>query len=748
MAEAARPARPNRLAGSASPYLRQHAYQPVDWYPWGAEAIERARREDRPILLSVGYSACHWCHVMAHESFDDPEVARVMNELFVCVKVDREERPDVDQVYQLVCQLLTGQGGWPLTVFLTPDLKPFYAGTYFPPRPRFGRPAFVEVLEACARAYRERRQELLRHADRLAEAARAALNPVAPRGATGLWASARDNAAGRPGAGGPSAQALVQAAEALLSAADGQAGGFGRAPKFPHATGLELLWRVAWRFGHEGARRHLAFTLEAMAAGGIYDHVGGGFHRYAVDRWWQVPHFEKMLYDNALLAPLYARVGRWLGRPGLVEVARGTLDFLLEEMRLDAGGFAASLDADSPDGEGRPAEGHFYRWTAQEVREAVGDPELAAAVCAEYGIGHLTARAGPEGAAGMAPAGLSPGDGPPGWLEEAATVVSRWPGAALTAPPAAPPGGEVGGGRQGPGGAAEAGRAQAAALSEALRRMKAYRQARRARPARDEKVVLAWHALTLSAMVSGFEAAVRPDPKRYLRAAEEGWAFVFERMRDPSGGLLHTPAGPGAGQAIPAFADDYAFLIHAGLDLYRCTQQEAYLQRAAELADEARRRFAQDGVYWLSSERHGSPLARSRDIWDQVTPSANAAMAAAHARLAALLDDPSHLEQGQRIVETFWPVMREQVSGTAGMWCALDRLDGGTACVTVYSEDLEGVREALARLVGLAHPGLEVRWRRGEGEPRYILCVGTACRNPEAHLEAVLTQLQPAEHRA
>lgn len=703
MPESAGARKPNRLVDSTSPYLRQHAYNPVDWYPWGPEAIERARRENRPILLSIGYSACHWCHVMAHESFEDNEIARLMNEQFVCIKVDREQRPDVDQVYQVVCQLLTGQGGWPLTVFLTPDLMPYYAGTYFPPRPRFGRPGFPQVLEACARAYRERPEEVRRQAARLAEAVGQVLDPAGSvqREAEG---PGEGREAAQPAGQEPSAGELVTAAGALLRQADREAGGFGGAPKFPHACGLELLLRAAWRFGHRPSLDHLLLTLQRMALGGVFDQVGGGFHRYAVDRWWQLPHFEKMLYDNALLVPLYVRVGLWQ-RPALLSVAARTLDFMLDEMRLPGGGFAASLDADSPGADGRPEEGAFYRWRPDEVKAALQDDRLAEEICLRFAIG-------PQAALHLERVAR---DGPPGWTEEAQTVPGHMPG--LPEP--------------------DLGR-----LGEAWSRMKAYRRQHRQPPARDGKVLLGWHSLALSALVAGYQAGIGSAPERYLRAAGEGWEFVEERLTHPKLGLLHTPAA--GAEAVPAFADDHAFLIHAALDLYRCTQRRTYLDRAAELSEQAVSRFCENGVYFLSSAEHRSPLARPRDLWDQATPSPNAAMAAAHARLFALLDDPQQLERGRRVIEACWPVMVQHVSATAALWCALDSLDGGSATVTLLAPQLDQVRGTLARLVGLPHPALEVRWQPEPGGVRFVLCRGTVCNPPDSDVERVVERLTPA----
>ena len=552
-----------------------------------------------------------------------------------------------------------------------------------------------------------------RQAGRLAEAVRQVLEPLAaaqrvgwPEGPSGEAGDglARGDAAGRGSA--PSARALVAAAEALLHQADAEAGGFGRAPKFPHATGLELLWRASFRFGHRRSWDHLVLTLERMALGGIFDQVGGGFHRYAVDRWWQVPHFEKMLYDNALLVPLYVRVGRAAARPEFLEVAGRTLDFLLDEMRVPGGGFASSLDADSPGRDGRPEEGFFYRWSPEEVREAVGDPALADELCLAFGIG-------PQAALHLER--VLP-DGPPGWTGEARTVPGHMPGQP---------------------------RPDLSRFRAALARMQAYRHRHRQPPARDDKVLLGWHSLAISALVAGYQGGVGEDPSRYLRAAEEAWAFVQEHLTDPRLGLLHVQRS--ASQPVAAFSDDYAFLIHAALDLFRCTQDRAYLEKAAELADEAARRFGQDGVYLLSSAEHASPLARSCDVWDEATPSPNAAMAAAHARLFAYLDDPGHLERGLRVVEAAWPLMLRQVSGTAGLWCALDSLDGGAAVVSILASQLEPVREAIRRLLALPHPALEVRWQPDPDDVRFVVCVGAACREPERDLEAVLAALKPKE---
>ncbi|MDP3182652.1 MAG: thioredoxin domain-containing protein [Desulfobaccales bacterium] len=340
--------RPNRLAQATSPYLRQHAHNPVDWYPWSPEALETARREDKPIFLSIGYSTCHWCHVMAHECFENPAIAALMNEHFINIKLDREERPDLDETYMNVVQLLTGRGGWPLSVFLTPDLKPFYGGTYFPPEDRAGLPGFSRLLLAMSQAYRKNQEQI------------AALS--------GKLLSQLQIMGEMPGtAGEPDPEQVSQAAQRLLADIDPQHGGLGSAPKFPRSLELGFLLHYYRFWGEAQALEKLAFTLEKMARGGIYDQLGGGFHRYTVDAAWVVPHFEKMLYDNALLAPLYLALYQLTGSPLARRIAGETLDFVLRDMHAPQGGFYAAWDADS-EGE----EGKYYVWSLAEVEKIVG----------------------------------------------------------------------------------------------------------------------------------------------------------------------------------------------------------------------------------------------------------------------------------------------------------------------------------------------------------------------------------------
>ncbi len=346
MSEPSRPT--NRLIHETSPYLLQHAHNPVDWYPWGEEALEAARSEDKPIFLSIGYSACHWCHVMEHESFEDPEIAEVMNRHFINIKVDREERPDLDQIYMQAVLALTGQGGWPMSVFLTPDGRPFFGGTYWPPEAKYGRAGFPQILEAVQDAWQNKRGELDEQAGRLT----AAMIEEAERLGEQQTLSK---------------DLLDNAASQLLRYADPANGGFGRAPKFPHPFDLRVLLRIWKRFGNQEALDHVILTLDKMAQGGIYDHLGGGFHRYSTDAHWLVPHFEKMLYDNALLVPAYLEAYQATGEERFANVVRETLDYVLREMTQPRGGFYSTQDADS-EGE----EGKFFVWTSQEIEAILG----------------------------------------------------------------------------------------------------------------------------------------------------------------------------------------------------------------------------------------------------------------------------------------------------------------------------------------------------------------------------------------
>src|SRR3989454_7062047 len=503
----------NRLARETSPYLRQHAHNPVDWYPWGDEAQQRARTEDRPIFLSIGYSSCHWCHVMERESFEDAGIAALMNERFVNIKVDREERPDLDEIYMAATQMLTGQGGWPNSVFLTPDLKPFFAGTYFPPASRGGRPGFADVLRAVSEAYGSKKDDVKRMADEVAGQI-ARLSEMAPSNQVMTIAL------------------LNRAFGELAGRFDNAEGGFGGAPKFPHSMDVSFLLRYHRRTRNPEALRMAVLSLEKMARGGMYDQVGGGFHRYAVDAKWLVPHFEKMLYDNALLSRVYLEAAQAVGRLGVSaalpsggpataaffkDVARDTFEWVLREMTSPEGGFYSSLDADS-EGE----EGKYYVWTPQEIVQVLGQQE-AGLFCNVYGI---------------APGGnFEHGRSIPHLARSMAQVGSDL--------------------------RMEEGELRLRMASARARLLKS--REGRVRPGRDEKILADWNGLMISALAFGSRVL---DEPRWADAAGRAARLVLDRMvRD--GRLLHSFMDRGARH--PACLTDHAFLLAAFLDLYETT---------------------------------------------------------------------------------------------------------------------------------------------------------------------------------
>jgi uncharacterized protein YyaL (SSP411 family) len=565
--------RANRLADATSPYLLQHAANPVDWYEWGPEAFARAAERDVPILLSVGYAACHWCHVMAHESFEDAETASIMNEHFVSVKVDREERPDVDAVYMDAVQAMTGQGGWPMTVFLTPEGEPFYAGTYFPDTPRHGMPSFRQILLALAEAWRERRSEVAGQGRRVSEALRQGL-------------------AGRASTE-PLTDALLQEAlHGLRASFDPAWGGFGGAPKFPQSMTLEFLLRMHLR-GEPEALGMVARTLDRMAAGGMHDQLGGGFHRYSVDDRWHVPHFEKMLYDNALLARLYLHGWQVTGDAAYRRVAERTLDYLLREMRHADGGFFSSQDADS---EG--VEGRFFVWSYRELVD-VASPH-GEAVAAYLG-------AIPEG---------------------------NWEGTNVLWTPR--PMGEV---------ASEAAiepDALAEAVDAALVRLLAARE-RRVHPAVDDKILAAWNGLAIAAFAEAGRSLGEP---RYTDAAIAAGEFVLARMVDAEGRLHRSwrenrTSGPG-------FLEDHAMMAWAALELYESTFDPAWMRRARTLADRLIESFADagGGGFYQTPADAGDLLVRPKELFDNAVPSGNSVAADVLQRLSLFTGDPAYERAG------------------------------------------------------------------------------------------------------
>ncbi|MFI9099605.1 thioredoxin domain-containing protein [Streptomyces fildesensis] len=563
----------NRLSRSTSPYLLQHADNPVDWWPWGAEAFAEARERGVPLLLSVGYSSCHWCHVMAHESFEDETVAAYLNEHFVPVKVDREERPDVDAVYMEAVQAATGQGGWPMTVFLTPDAEPFYFGTYFPPEPRHGMASFQQVLEGVHAAWRDRRDEV---------------DEVAARIVKDL--GERQSAYGASVT--PGAKELDAALAGLVREYDADNGGFGGAPKFPASMAVEFLLRHHARTGSEDALRMAADSCEAMARGGIYDQLGGGFARYAVDRTWTVPHFEKMLYDNALLCRVYAHLWRSTGSELARRVALETADFMVRELRTHEGGFASALDADSDRADGSHAEGAFYAWTPAELREALGEQDAAFAA-AHFGV---TAE---------------------GTFEEGASVLQL---------------------------AADGAPGDADRVASVRERLLAARE-ERPRPGRDDKVVAAWNGLAIAALAETGAYFDRPD---LVRAALDAADVLVRVHMDNSGRLARTSRDGVAGDNSGVL-EDYADVAEGFLALAAVTAEGVWLDFAGLFLDSVLHHFAApDGTLYDTADDAETLIRRPQDPTDNATPSGWTAAAGALLSYAAHTGSSAHREAAER----------------------------------------------------------------------------------------------------
>ncbi len=604
----------NRLADETSPYLLQHKDNPVDWYPWGDEALERARALDRPLLVSVGYSACHWCHVMAHESFEDPRVATLMNEHFVCIKVDREERPDVDAVCMEACQTMTGQGGWPLNAFLTPEQAPFYVGTYYPPEPRHGMPSWPTVLTAVAEAWDQRRDE------------------VREQGAQVLGSL---GAASRlPASEEPITQPVLDEAVAgVRQLYDPVNGGFGGAPKFPQASLIEFLLA-------RGEREMSLATLRAMAIGGIYDQVGGGFSRYAVDATWTVPHFEKMLYDNALLARAYLHGWQVSGEPLFRRVCEETLDWALREMHGPEGGFCSALDADS---EG--VEGKFYVWTLGELRAALDDDALAADAIAFFG----------------------------------ATESGNFDGANVLE------------GRGGPAGSTPE------RLPEI--RCKLYgARAERVRPGMDDKRLTSWNALMISALAQTGAALERAD---YVAGAVACAEFVLGELRDDGAHPPRLLRSWKDGRAhIDGYLEDHAYLLEALLTLYEATFEARWYHEARAVADAMISRFADDenGGFFTTAADQETGFARRRDLDDSPTPAGGSAAAFGLLRLARLTGEFEYERRALGVLRVLAPIVGRHPHGFGHVLQAIDFYLAPVREVAIVADSGDGGRE-LARVV-------------------------------------------------
>jgi uncharacterized protein len=666
------------LAGASSPYLRQHATNPVDWYPWSAEALERARGEDKPLFVSIGYAACHWCHVMAHESFEDSETAAALSRSFVSVKVDREERPDVDAVYMAAVQAMTGSGGWPMSVFCTPDGRPFFAGTYFPPTDRHGLPAFRRIVESIADAWRSRRSEVESQADALA-------------GAVAREALVVDHlAATSPPTGHPSWEGLLERIVGELGERfDPGWGGFGGAPKFPRPTLVELCLRHHRRTGDRRSLTMATTTLDAMAAGGIYDHLEGGFARYSTDQRWLVPHFEKMLTDQALLARAYLHAWQAVGTPAYLQVVNETLDYVCSSLSAPQGGLSASVDADAAG-----VEGGHATWTPSEVRQALADAGLEGAekaVCDWYGI---TEHGNWEGR----------------------NVLHRPLGAPLERPP------DI----------------------EAARRALLAARRRRPQPARDDKVLTEWNAMFIATLA---EAAAVCGSDRWRASALSLAEHLFRRNRRADLRWLRSPAGED-GAAVTAFAADHAWVAECCTRLAELTGEATWIRRAEAVATALLGRFWDDehGGLFTTADDAERLIVRAKDVVDGAVPSANSAAAVALLRLAALTGGEQWRRAGERIVELATPLLDTQALAVADLGPAVAFLHNGSE--VVVAGDRPDLLGAVRRhwlpdsVLAWGDRTTSPIWE-GRTDGAAYVCRNFVCQRPAGDVESLEAQLVP-----
>jgi uncharacterized protein YyaL (SSP411 family) len=679
----------NRLANETSPYLLQHKDNPVDWHPWGEEALKRAREEDKPVLLSVGYSACHWCHVMERESFEDDETARMMNEHFVNVKVDREERPDIDSIYMAAVQALTRHGGWPMTVFLTPDGAPFYGGTYFPPVPSRGMPSFQQLLLSIADAYENHREEVLQSAQSVRDYLQASTAAVMPETEA------------------TSTELLDRAADALLSQLDRRFGGFGGAPKFPQAMNLEVLLRHHYRTGERSALDGVELTCRQMAQGGIYDQLGGGFSRYAVDEYWLVPHFEKMLYDNALLSRLYLETYQATKDAFYRRIAEETLDYVLRDMTSEEGGFYSAEDADS-EGE----EGKFYVWTPEELAAAL-DPDEASLAARYWDV---TGRGNFEG--------------------KNILHVARPPEAVAD---------EFG-----------------LSTEELWERIAGIRaklfaaREERVRPGRDEKILAAWNGLMLRSLALAARVTGRED---YRKAAIENATFIVERMKED--GRIHRSYKDGRAR-FNGYLEDYAMVADGLVALYEATFETRWLVEADALMEAVSELFWNEGkrAFYDTPADHEELVTRPRDVYDNAAPSGTSVVTEVLLKLALFLDRGDYRQRAEDVLEELAGGMEKVPGGFGRLLCALDFSASEPLEVAVVGDPEAPDTRALLEVVYSGYlpnkvvagcgpdddeasgliPLLTQRSTR-EGKATAYVCIQYACQTPTTHPEELLRQL-------
>src|SRR6188472_488075 len=695
---------PNRLVNEQSPYLLQHANNPVDWYPWGEDAFEAARASGKPIFLSIGYATCHWCHVMERESFENAGVARVLNDLFVSIKVDREERPDVDRVYMTFVQATTGSGGWPMSVWLTPDLKPFVGGTYFPPEERYGQPAFTKVLEQIATAWKQDHDKIVEQGSKIVEAL-------------------RESQSAAPGDGKIDASVADTAYRQIDRSYDPKEGGFGNAPKFPRPVTLNFLTRFyALDPKSDSGKQALdmaLFTLRKMAAGGMHDHVGGGFHRYSVDRYWHVPHFEKMLYDQAQLAVAYLDAFQITRDKQYESVARDILDYVARDMTSKEGGFFSAEDADSPVVEidnpnHKTAEGAFYVWTKKEIDDALGDS--AEVFDFHYGVQ----------AHGNAPEGSDPHDEFRGKniLIERRRIAETAQHFKKSEP-------EI-----------------TKVLAQSREKLFAIR-AQRPRPHLDDKVIAAWNGLMISAYA---RAAQVLDDARYLEIAMRSANFMRTKLYDSSGKILYRSYREGHSN-VPGFADDYAMVIQGLLDLYEASFDVEYLKFAIELQETQDRLFLDDknGGYFSNSGQDKNVFVRMKDDNDGAEPAASSVSALNLLRLSQIYDDAKLAERAKKTIDAFATILSQFPAGMPQMLVAVENSLGKPRQIVIAGKKDSSETKALLKevhrhflpntivILADANGGQKYLGERNEavramslveGKPAAYVCENFTCKAP------------------
>ncbi len=683
--------KPNRLINEKSPYLLQHAYNPVDWYPWSEEAFSKAKTEDKPIFLSIGYSTCHWCHVMERESFEDEETARILNDGFVAVKVDREERPDLDRIYMTACQAMTGQGGWPLTVIMMPDKKPFFAGTYFPEKAKWGLPGLAEILLQILEIWENDRGRVMQAGERVVEAVRS-------------WGGTFKE-------GKLTEKTLHRAFKQLRARFDGQHGGFGAAPKFPAPHNLKFLLRYWKRSGEQEALSMVEKTLQSMYQGGIYDHIGFGFARYATDEKWLVPHFEKMLYDNALLALAYIEAYQATGNEFYARAAREIFTYVRRDMTAPEGGFYSAEDADS---EG--VEGKFYVWTPAEIKKVLGERE-GAIYCRLYDI---------------TPEGNFEGYSIPNLSRETPESAAARCGMAPE---------------------------ELAALAEALRKKLFAAREKRVHPFKDDKILTSWNGLMIAALARG--AAVFHEPA-YRRAADRAVNFIFRALQREDGRLLARFRDGEA--AYPAYLDDYAYLIWGLLELYGASFEAGYLEKAVMLVQQVLDLFwdREGGGFFFSARDAEQIIDRPKEVYDGALPSGNSVMLVNLLRLARLTGDQTLTAKAEKQVAVF----AGQVAADPGAYThflsgvyffmgpAREVVIAGQADDPHVAKMLRVLqRKFLPDMVAAFHPEGEAgkdierlapflaEQRSIEGKATAYLCENYSCRAPVTDYDSFISQI-------